>query len=287
MNVWLALVLTTLSWAITFHLGHYAVTLMPPITAVIWRFVLATMFLLPLVSAREKWDWKALARNAPELLFMGAAGIGLFQVGMFYGLKTSTASNAALVLAFTPAMTVALDAAIDRRRVRALQAIGVTLGLIGVMVVVSRGQWAILRHLAFGTGDLWLLAAGAAWAAYSVVLKRRVKGLTVLQLSTTTIAICTLTMVIGAGIFMPGTLLVPPLRTWLPLLFMGVVASGLAYIWWNTAVIRIGAGRASVFMNLTPVFTMLIGVPLGEQLGIAPLVGAVLVIVGVVLATRS
>lgn len=287
MNVWLALVLTTLSWAITFHLGHYAVAMMPPITAAIWRFVLATIFLLPLVSAREKWDWKALARNAPELLFMGAVGIAVFQLGMFYGLTTGSASNAALVLAFTPAMTVALDAAIDRRRVRTLQAIGVTLGLIGVVVVVCRGQWVVLRHLAFVRGDLWLLAAGAAWAVYSVVLKRRVKGVTVLQLSTSTIAIGTLTMVIGAGIFMPGTLLVPPLRTWLPLLFMGVVASGLAYIWWNLAVMRVGAARASVFMNLTPVFTMLIGVSLGEQLGMAPLVGAVMVIVGVVLATRG
>jgi drug/metabolite transporter (DMT)-like permease len=287
MNVWLALVLTTLSWAITFHLGHYAVAVMPPITAVIWRFVLATVFLLPLVSAREKWDWAALWRNAPTLLFLGAVGITVFQLGMFYGLTTSTASNAALIMAFTPAMTVALDAAIDQRRVRALQAVGVTLGLVGVMVVVSRGQWSVMRHLAFGSGDLWLLSAGAAWAVYSVVLKRRVKGLSVLQLSTSTIAICALTMLIGAQLFMPGTLLVPPVRTWLPLLFMGIVASGLAYIWWNTAVMRIGAARASVFMNLTPVFTMLIGVPLGEQLGVAPLVGAVLVIVGVVLATRS
>jgi drug/metabolite transporter (DMT)-like permease len=205
---------------------------------------------------------------------------------MFYGLTTSSASNAALILAFTPAMTVALEAAIDRHRVRTLQAIGVTLGLVGVTVVVCRGQWAVLRHLAFVRGDLWLLAAGVAWAAYSVVLKRRVKGVTMLQLSTATIAICALTMVI-AGLFMPGTLRMPPLRTWLPLLFMGVVASGMAYLWWNTAVMRVGAARASVFMNLTPVFTMLIGVPLGEQLGIAPLVGAVLVIVGVVLATRS
>lgn len=287
MNVWLALVLTTLSWAITFHLGHYAVAVMPPITAVIWRFVLASAFLVPLVSAREKWNWPALWRNAPALLFLGAVGITVFQLGMFYGLASGTASNAALIMAFTPALTVALEAALDRRRVRALQAAGLALGLIGVIVVVSRGRWAVLRHFAFGRGDLWLIAAGVAWAVYSVVLKRGVKGLSVLQVSTSTILICALTLVVAAQLFVPGTLLMPPLRTWLSLLFMGVVASGLAYIWWNTAVMRIGAARTAVFMNLTPVFTLLIGVPLGEQVGMAPLLGAVLVIVGVVLATRG
>ena len=67
---------------------------------------------------------------------------------------------------------------------------------------------------------------------------------------------------------------------------MGVAGSALAYVWWNDAVARVGAARAAQFMNLVPVLTMLMAVPLGEPLALAQVLGAVLVITGVLLATQ-
>jgi drug/metabolite transporter (DMT)-like permease len=77
----------------------------------------------------------------------------------------------------------------------------------------------------------------------------------------------------------------PPPPAWPALLFMGVVGSGLAYIWWNAGVVRLGATRAAVFGNLTPLFTALIGVLLGQSLDAVQLIGAMLVIGGVIIAT--
>jgi drug/metabolite transporter (DMT)-like permease len=75
------------------------------------------------------------------------------------------------------------------------------------------------------------------------------------------------------------------MAVWPALLFMGVVGSGLAYLWWNSGVVRLGAARAAMFGNLTPVFTVLIAVALGQTLDAAQLFGAVLVISGVIIAT--
>ena len=286
MNVWLALFLTVLSWAVTFHLGRYLVGLMPPNSAIIWRFLLAAAFLLPLVSLRERWDWKALWRHRWVLLVLGGIGITGFQLGMFYGLRTSTATNAALLMGFSPALTVALAAAADRRMVSARQCAGILLGLAGVVTVVCRGQWSVLRQLDFAAGDLLLAAGGAAWAVYSVVLQRRVRGLSLLQVTATTITLCALLMLLGAGATAPASVRWPPLAAWPALLFIGVAGSGAAYLWWNDAVKQVGAARAAQFMNFVPVLTMLIAVPLGEPLGLAQLLGAALVIAGVLLATR-
>lgn len=286
MNVWLGLFLTVLSWAATFHLGRYVVAQVPPNSAIIWRFGLAAALLLPLVTVRERWAWQALWRHRWVLLFLGGIGIAGFQLGMFYGLRTSTATNAALLMGFSPALTVGFSALAERRLPAPRQLLGLALGVAGVVTVVCRGQWQVLREMDFAPGDLLLAAGGVAWALYSVVLQRRVRGLSMLQVTGVTIALCAVLMLLAASLTAPDSVRWPPWRVWPALLFMGLAGSGLAYIWWNDAVAKVGAARAASFMNFVPVFTMLMAVPLGEPVGWAQLAGAALVIAGVLLATR-
>jgi drug/metabolite transporter (DMT)-like permease len=164
---------------------------------------------------------------------------------------------------------------------------GLMLGLVGVLVVATRGSWAQVRALQFGRGDLWMFAGATTWAIYSVVLRRYVHGLSVLQLSASTILVCAIGLTLVAAAVTPSQLQLPPLTAWWSLLFMGVVGSGFAYLWWNHGVINVGAARASTFMNLTPLFTMLIGVALGESLSLAQLAGGALIISGVLMATHA
>jgi drug/metabolite transporter (DMT)-like permease len=284
---WLALLGTILAWAITFHVAKHVVALMPPLAGASWRFIIASLFLIPVVSFREAWDWAALRRNRWALLFLGTVGIAGFQLGMFYGLMTSSATNAALIMALSPALTVTLVAVLERRGISLLRAAGLVLGLVGVTVVATRGSWAQLLALQFGRGDLWMFMAACTWSIYSVVLRRYVHGLSVLQLSASTILICAVGLVLVAAALTPSQLQLPPTATWGSLLFMGIVGSGFAYLWWNQGVIKMGAARASTFMNLTPLFTMLIGVTLGEPVSFAQLAGGALIIGGVLMATHA
>ena len=94
-------------------------------------------------------------------------------------------------------------------------------------------------------------------------------------------------MAVASMVMLPDGLQPPPVTAWPALVVMGVVGSGLAYLWWNSAVMKVGASSAAVFMNLVPVLTILIGILLGQSVSGAQWAGAALVIAGVVLATRQ
>ncbi len=287
MNSWLQLLATTFAWAVTFHIAKYAVALMPPLTAAIARFAIGACVLVPWLMVREGWDWRGLRRNWLALLFMGAVGIMGFNVGMFYGLQGSSAINAALIMACNPALTLLLSGLLGGERISRGSALGMALALLGVGFVVTRGSWAVLTGLSFSRGDLWLLAGSAAWSLYSVVPRRFVRDLGALQITTSTIVIGTLSMALAAWLWSPAALQAPPAAAWPALLFMGVIASACCYLWWNSCVLKLGPGRTAVFMNLVPVFTVAVGVALGQSLSAAQIVGAVLVIAGVLWATRA
>ena len=287
MSTYLQLVLTSFFWAATFHFGKYAVALMPPLAVGIWRFLLGGLALVPIVLLREPLHFGNLRRNLLPLLAMGVIGIGGFNLGMFYGLKRTSALNAALIMAFMPAMIVALAAWLQRERIGWVRGIGMGLGLAGVIVVVSGGSWRTLVGLSFSRGDLLLLAASACWALYSVIPGRFVRGLGPLQIAGSTIVIGTLAMLGFALLALPAALVWPPLPAWPALAFMGVCATAVAYLWWTRGVGRVGAQRAALFMNLTPVLTALIGTALGEPTSGAQVAGAVLVIAGLLFAARG
>ena len=278
---------TILAWAATFHFGKYAVGLMPPLAASLWRFVLAAAVLLPVMLWQEPLAWTALRRNAWPLLVMGALGIFGFNIGMFYGLQLTSAMNAALIGALNPAMIVVLAALLHREPVGGRRLGGLLLGLGGVLVVVSQGSWQALRTLQFSRGDLLLLGGGFCWAVYSVVPRLYVRGLGALQMAGVSIVIGLLAMLAFALLAVPAALVLPPAAAWPALAFMGVIGAALAYLWWNHGIVQVGAQRAAAYLNLIPVATAIMGLALGQPVSLAHVAGAVLVIAGVLVASAA
>jgi drug/metabolite transporter (DMT)-like permease len=76
-------------------------------------------------------------------------------------------------------------------------------------------------------------------------------------------------------------------KFWWPVLFLGIMATGVAYLCWNKGVELIGAARSSVFMNLIPLTAILISWLLGHPLRSFHFTGGCIVVLGVVLATRK
>ncbi|MCC7464202.1 MAG: DMT family transporter [Gammaproteobacteria bacterium] len=278
---------TVLAWAANFHFGKYAVGLMAPLGAGLWRFLPAAAVLLPVMLWREPLAWAALRRNLVPLLVMGVVGICGFNLGMFYGLRYTSAMNAALIGALNPAMIVVLAAILHREPVGGRRLGGLLLGLAGVLVVVSRGSWSALRALEFSHGDLLLLAGGCGWAVYSVVPRLYIRGLGPLQMAGVSILFGVLAMLAVAPLLDPQSLAPPPLAAWPALVFMGVFGAALAYLWWNQGIVRVGPQRAAIYLNLIPVATAGMGLLLGQTVSLAQMAGAVLVIAGVLIAASA
>ncbi len=282
---YLCLIFTTLFWGAVFHLGKYAVTVMSPLTIGAWRFIVAAAVLLPLILLGEGWSWPALRRNSLALFAMAAIGVFGFNVTLFYGLRSTSSVNGALIMAFNPALTVALSAALSREPISARQLCGLLLGLGGVCVVVSNGSWQRLTGLSFSKGDLLVLLASLAWAIYSVIPKRFVRGLSPLQITASTVIAGAAMMAAFADVATTDFLSPPPAYAIAAVLFMGLFGSVLAYLWWNQGVQKVGAARTATFINLVPIFAALIGVLLGQSISLAQLAGAALVISGVIFSS--
>ena len=280
------LVLATFFWAGNFTFGRVLSEALPPFGINLIRWIVACAVLVPLTLRREGSIFRPAPGLWPALVAMSVAGVVLFQSLVYLSLRSTTSINAALIAATTPIMTLLIAAAIGADRLTRRRMAGALLSLLGVAWVVSRGSPEALLSLSVNRGDLTMLLAALLWAVYTVLSQRVLRSLS--PLSTTTItALLALPPLALIGGYELLTRPVGAITPWvvLGLLYVGVFASVAAFLCWNAGVGRIGAARGANFLNLIPLFTASLAVPLlGEPLGAAQLIGGLLVVSGVTLA---
>jgi drug/metabolite transporter (DMT)-like permease len=280
------LVLAALFWAGNFTFGRVLSEALPPFGINLIRWILACAVLVPLTLRREGSIFRPAPGHWPALVAMSVAGVILFQSLVYLSLRSTTSINAALIAATTPIITLLIAAAIGADRLTGRRTAGALLSLLGVAWVVSQGSLEALLSLSVNRGDLTMLLAALLWAVYTVLSQRVLRSLS--PLSTTTItALLALPPLALIGGYELLTRPVGTITPWvvLGLLYIGVFASVAAFLCWNAGIGRIGAARGANFLNLIPLFTASLAVPLlGEPLGAAQLIGGLLVVSGVTLA---
>lgn len=285
--IYFKLVLTAFFWAAVFHLGKYAITYISPLSAAAWRFLLATVFLLPYFLWQSRPDIAALRRNLWPLLAMGVIGVFGFNAALFYGLRLTSPINGALIMAFNPATTALLAAMITGEKISVRQRTGFVISLVGVIVIISRGSLQHLLTLDVSTGDLLIFLANLCWATYTVIPRRFINGLPSMTITIATIAIGAAILTVTAQSVSGDMLMVHTWKLAASLIAIALFGAALAYIWWNQGILQIGSGRVSIFINLVPMFTVLIGVVLGQMPSAAQWLGALLVICGVIVTVYN
>ena len=280
--VYLYLVLTTFFWAAVFHIGKFAVAHMSPLSVGAWRFLVAGTILVIYLYLQKGWDVQAVRRNIWPIVAMGIIGVFGFNVALFIGLKHTSSVNGALIMAFYPAMTALMSALLGGERVQPRQLLGFAVSLTGVVIIVSQGSLHNLLTMSFSVGDLLMLVACACFALYAVIPKRFITNVPSMLLTTSTIVVGAVLLGITADILSDDMFVMPSTTVSAAIAAMALFGSVLAYLWWNQGIARLGATRSAIFINLVPVFASLIGVALGQSLSVAQLIGAVLVIAGVI-----
>jgi drug/metabolite transporter (DMT)-like permease len=281
------LVLTTLFWSGNFVLGRAVNAIFTPFTLSFWRWAVALAILLPFVWTSLREQGPLIRRHWPILLLLSLLGVVNFNTFVYIGLQSTTATNAVLMLSVTPVLIVALSFLLLRQTVTGWQALGIAISLVGVLVLVGRGEPRSLLARQVNPGDLWILAAVVSWALYSVCLRWRPAELKPLNFQAATMAI--------------GVVLLAPFYGWdlaqerwvaLNAATVGVIfylalfPSILAYIFWNRAVAELGANRAGQFLHLMPAFGAVLAMLfLGERLYGFHGVGIALIAAGIYLAT--
>lgn len=260
-----------------------------PITLNFWRWVVALVALAPFAIPHLRGKGAVLRANIGILSLLALLGVALFQCMVYQGLSTTTAINAVLLNSSLPVFILICSWILEREKATRIQVAGMVISLCGILVILSRGEPASLLHLEVHAGDAWILAAMPIWGLYSVLLKRRPAELG-------GVLFLFVISVLGTAMLLPffivQTMAAPPPAPGVAeiagVLYVGLVASVIAFIFWNKGVLTVGANAAGFTLHLLPAFgTILAILFLGERFALFHAVGIATILAGVVLATRK
>lgn len=279
-GVWTLIVLSTLFWGSNFNAAHVLAGDLPALTAAAERFGLAVLVFLLFRLWAGKPESSLRWRDAGVLIPLGVLGVFGFNYSFFVALRTTSALNAALIMALSPLVSVLLSVLLLNVRINRARWAGILLAFAGVLLVITGGHFSRL-HVA--VGDMWMLIACLMWSLYSVGAKRYAAHIPPMQFARWTVSIGALVLIVAAlSLETPLTSLGgAPMRTHGLLLYMAICGSVLAYVFWLKGVHAIGPDKAAIAFNLVPVFTLLVNLLLGKLPEAAQLAGLVLVLVGV------
>ncbi|MHB0991511.1 MAG: DMT family transporter [Burkholderiales bacterium] len=285
-SVYLVVLISTFFWGANFALAGPILHDIPPLWAAALRFSLAALIMVMYALWRKEDLLSALRRHAAIYLLIGAVGICGFNLLFFAAMRTASAGDAALIMATNPLLTTLLAAVALGERPSAKLLISLPLALFGVIVVISGGDLKHLMHLQIVQGDILMLGANVAWAFYNVISRSAMPKLSALT-NTAWVMTAGAVMLLGTALFSTQILVAPGINAGIALLLMATGGTVLAYLFWNTGIAHLGAGGTALFMNLIPVFALLVVAIMGKLPSGVQLVGGALVIAGVSITMLS
>ena len=280
----LLLLTATLLWGGNFVIGKAVATNLPPFTLAFLRWCVALIIFLPIVWKPLKRDFKQIIQYWPILLLLGFTGVAAFNTLVYIGVHYTTSINASLMNMLTPVFIYLLSFIFLKEHLNRFQLIGTAMSFIGVCLIISHGSLVSLLHFTFNKGDVIVIIAVILWSIYSLLVKQyatRLPGQATFFLS---IVIGTM-MLAPFFIYEQITATAPIVwngLSFFAIFYTGIFASIIAFLAWNTGVVRYGANRAGIYLNFIPVFASIFAVAfLNESLLWSQIAGGLFVIAGV------
>lgn len=275
-------------WGGTFIAGRIVALAVPATVGSLMRYVVAVVALLFAARWLEGGLPGLNRRQFVGTLLLGATGIFAYNLFFLGALARLPASRTSLIIALNPVVTIAVASLLLGEHMSPRRWLGVAIALAGVWIVVSRGDVLGSVVGAIGTGELLMFGGVCSWAAYTLIGRKVLSGLS--PLAATTYASLWGGAMLAAvaipdlrGLDM-GTITAPVM---LSVLYLGVLGTSLAFVWYYQAVKQLGAARTVIFNNLVPVFGATFGVLLlREPLLPSMLIGGVLAVAGVMMVSR-
>ncbi|MCA1808122.1 MAG: DMT family transporter [Kiritimatiellia bacterium] len=287
--LWMELLLfaVALVWAVNFSVAKVALAEIDPMSFNALRFVMAAGLVWGIIAAIGQWR-PLRRRDWPELISLSLLGSLLYQLLFIFGLQRTFSSNAAVMVGTIPVWVAVLSHLFTQERMNRKKALGVALAFSGVVLILCARPEGVRWSSASFVGDLLTLAAAVAFAGYTVISKRCLHYYPPLQLAAISMSIG------GASLVVAGlpSLLRLPWRSisWVGyagVVYSGLFSLGLAYVIWNYGLQRVGAVRTATYQNMVPVMGLVLGMlVLGEKMAPGQLLGALVVIAGIIQTRR-
>lgn len=280
--------LAILVWGVSFVATKAAVAEISPVALVCARAALGAVLLIGVLMA--KGEPLLLPRDTlGPLVVMGFVGVAFHQLLQAYALTLTSAVNTGWLIGITPIWSALFAAIALRERLPAGRVAGLLIGFLGAGLVVTRGRISGALALPSTRGDFLILLSTLNWALYTVLGHPTIRRLGPTRAT--------------AGSMLAGALWLAPIflafgawrdfgdlsaTGWIAVLFLGLLCSGMGYLFWYGALARVEASRVAAFLYLEPLVTLAAAaLLLGETISLATIAGGALLVAGVVLVQRA
>jgi drug/metabolite transporter (DMT)-like permease len=286
---YILLVVAALFWGGNAVAGKFLASSLPPVTISFTRLGIGVLIMSPVIIRLIRQERTALREHFKLLLFLAVTGVIGFNLLIYWAVNYTTAINATLLNSTSPLFIFLLSALLIGEKMELKYWISLLISMLGVLVVITHGSVERMLALQFNIGDLIMVLAVISWALYSIYIKKISGKLPSLATFGFTLAIGFMLMIPAVAIELS---LVPVgrvgLAEWTALFYIGIFPSICSFLLWNRGVAMIGPSKASISLNLIPVFgTIFAFFVLGEVISVPQIIGGCLVFVGVFITSFS
>ena len=265
------------------------VEFVPPISLAFWRWAFVFLILLPFTFLSLKENFTIIKSEYKKLFFLGAMGCGVCGAFPFLAGKTTTVINMGIIYTSSPIFIILISSIFFGEKINFFKIVGLESCLLGVFVIIIKGDLDLLINLNFTIGDLWMLAASIGWALYSIYLFYWKSELRIIErfcLISLFGALSLLPFYIGEEIAYQRTLFSFEFFIWT--LFAAISPGIVAFILYTKAQISLGASLTGFTLYVFTIYGAIYGlIFFNEQLEMYHLIGTILVFVGVYLAKKN
>jgi drug/metabolite transporter (DMT)-like permease len=278
---WTAFIILGGVWSASFLWIKMALAEIDPFTLVAWRVLFGLLFAGGAVFLQRKaWprDWAGWL----PFLILGVTSVAIPFILITWGELSIDSAVAAILNATVPLFTIVIaHLFLQDDRMTVQRVIGLFIGFLGVIVLLSEDLLAGVHGSALGQGAVIL--ASIFYAASSVYARRKTQSAPGLVRGAGPLVSATIVMWMIAPVI-ESPFRIPQLPiTWIAVLWLGVLGSGLALILWYYLLHEIGPTRTGMVTYIFPLGGVILGVIfLNEHLSWQLAVGAVLIISSIV-----
>ena len=285
------LTIPPLLWAGNAIVGRLVRESVPPMTLNLLRWTIALLILLPL--GRVLFNSGGLRSNWRRYALLGLLGVGLYNSLQYLALQSSTPINVTLVASGMPVWMMMIGALFFGVAVTRRQMTGAALSIIGVLLVLCRGQWDLLLAMRLVPGDVYMILATIAWSFYSWLLTQPKDPPAERADWASFLLAQVMYGVLWSSSFTAGEWLLGDVAvrwSWplvAGLLYVAIGPAIIAFRCWGAGIGRAGPSVGAFFVNLTPLFTAIMSAAfLGEAPHLYHVVAFALIVGGIVFSAR-
>ena len=282
--------LATFCWSGNFIVGKFATLFeIPPLTLNVFRWISVWFILIPFTYKEIFKNLSYIKKNWLVISFMGVITISTFNSVVYFALNYTQVINAVLMLSAIPAATIVLSSLMKIEKTNIFQLIGLLVSIVGIGSIISNGDFQKIISLDFNKGDIWMLVCVITWSLYSTLLKKnkfKLSQFTLIQLMVS----------VGILFLIPqffyeksiGLELNLDKNFFLILTYVAIFPAIAAYYFWQKGIEIIGPNRASMFIQLMPLFSAIMAIIIfKEKFEMYHFVGAFFILSGIYLSNKK